>query len=150
MLTDAPMAMMMQPVIWNALGYQFEAAPMLAALSACLVVRIWVCLSAPPIGVRARGLNLSVTAIAMLFTAGWIVLQRPSPFFALLSGSGFGALGSGIIAISLSWVRRLEPLDQLPTAPSELPNPTLHGEAVRRRARRAAGVSRRSNDHVQS
>ena len=149
MLTRAPIALMMQPVVWNALGYQFEAVPMMAALSACLIVRIWVCLSAPPIGVRARGLNLSITAIALLFTSGWIVLQRPSPFFALLSGSGFGALGSGIIAISLSWVRRLEPLDQLPAATSEVPHPTPHRARAAPR-RRSAATSHKENDHVQS
>ena len=30
-----------QPVLWSALGYQFEAGSMIAGLSACLMVRIW-------------------------------------------------------------------------------------------------------------
>ena len=111
------------PVLWNALGYQFEAASMLGALGACLIVRVWVCLSDAPTGLRARALNVSITAIAMLFTAGWVMLQRPSPFYALLSGSGFGALGSGIILISLNWVRRLEPISK--AAPAR-PAPARH------------------------
>lgn len=98
-----------RPVIWNALGYPFEAASMLAALSACLVVRVWVCLKEAPDTNRARALDVSVTSIALLFSAGWVVLQRPSPFYALLSGCGFGALGSGIIALSLKWVERIDP-----------------------------------------
>lgn len=99
------------PILWSFLGYEFEAASMLAAVSACLIVRAWVCLNHPPENYRARGLSFVVMLIAMLFAAGWVILQRPSPFYGLLSGSGFGALGSGIIAMSLNWVRRFEPLD---------------------------------------
>lgn len=51
-----------------------------------------------------------MTGLAMLFTAGWIALQRPAPFYALLSGTGFGALGAGIIAVAIAWVKRIEPL----------------------------------------
>ena len=97
-----------QPVVWTALGYQFEAASMIAGLSACLMVRIWVSLKDKAAHVLA--LNLTVTAIALLFTAGWIVHDRPEPFYALLSGTGFGALGAGIIAIALAWVKRLAPV----------------------------------------
>ena len=99
-----------QPVIWSALGYQFEAASMIAGLSACLMVRLWMSLNGGTINRWAWAVDLTVTGIALLFTAGWIVLQRPEPFYALLSGTGFGALGAGIIAIALAWVRRLEPL----------------------------------------
>lgn len=97
-----------QPVIWTALGYQFEAAPMIAGLSACLMVRVWVSLKDR--AAHALALDLTVTGIALLFTAGWIVLNRPEPFYALLSGTGFGALGAGIIAIALNWVKRIDPL----------------------------------------
>ncbi len=117
-LTGAPMmgkasamaSAVAQPVLWTALGYQFEAASMIAGLSACLMVRIWVSLNAGPVGAWAWAVDLTVTAISMLFTAGWIVLQRPEPFYALLSGTGFGALGAGIIALALAWVKRLTPL----------------------------------------
>lgn len=60
----------------------------------------------------------------MLFTAGWIALQRPAPFYALLSGTGFGALGAGIIAVAIAWVKRIEPLARLERddAPHENPS----------------------------
>jgi len=101
-----------QPVLWTLLGYQFEAASMLAGLTACISVRVWICLRDAPQTARARAIDVAVTSIALLFTAGWVVLQRPSPFFALLSGTGFGALGTGIIAFSLRWVRQIAPLAQ--------------------------------------
>lgn len=99
-----------QPVLWSALGYRFEAASMIAGLSACLMVRIWVSLNAGRASAWAWAVDLTVTGLSMLFTAGWIVLQRPEPFYALLSGTGFGALGAGIIAAALAWVKRIEPL----------------------------------------
>jgi len=102
-----------QPVIWSALGYQFEAASMIAGLSACLMVRIWVSLTGRSTRIWAWGVDLTVSSIAMLFTAGWIVLQRPEPFYALLSGTGFGALGAGIIAIALNWVNRIDVISGL-------------------------------------
>lgn len=101
-----------QPVLWTLLGYQFEAASMLAGLTACISVRVWICLRDAPQTARARAIDVAITSIALLFTAGWVVLQRPSPFFALLSGTGFGALGTGIIALSLRWVRQIAPLVQ--------------------------------------
>ena len=107
-----------QPVLWTALGYQFEAASMIAGLSACLMVRIWVSLNAGATTTWAWAVDLTVTAISMLFTAGWIVLQRPVPFYALLSGTGFGALGAGIIALALAWVKRLTPLADAAAEPA--------------------------------
>ena len=103
-------AIVAQPVLWSALGYQFEAASMIAGLSACLMVRIWVSLNGRSVTLWTWGVDLTVTAITMLFTAGWIALQRPAPFYALLSGTGFGALGAGIIALAIAWVSRIEPL----------------------------------------
>ena len=105
-----------QPVIWTLLGYQFEAASMIAGLCACLMVRIWVSLNDRSSRVWAWSVDLTVTAISLLFTAGWIVLQRPAPFYALLSGTGFGALGAGIIAMALAWIKRIEPLAGLDAA----------------------------------
>lgn len=99
-----------RPVVWSALGYQFEAASMLAGLSACLTVRLWVSLTNVPARPLAWVIDAVVTMIAMLFTAGWIVLQRPEPFYALLGGTGFGALGAGIITIALQWVKQMASL----------------------------------------
>ena len=99
-----------QPVLWSALGYQFEAASMIAGLSACLIVRIWVSLNARSATRWTWAIDLTVTGLAMLFTAGWIAQHRPAPFYALLTGTGFGAMGAGIIAVAIAWVRRIEPL----------------------------------------
>ena len=112
----AASAAIAQPVLWTALGYQFEAASMIAGLSACLMVRIWVSLTTRSARIWAWSVDLTVTTIALLFTAGWIVLQRPEPFYALLSGTGFGALGAGIIAIALNWVKRMDGLAGLESA----------------------------------
>ena len=102
-----------QPVLWELLGYRVEAASMIAGLSACLMVRIWVSLNARSVTPWAWAVDLTVTGIALLFTASWIVLQRPAPFYALVSGTGFGALGAGIIALALAWVKRIQPLAEL-------------------------------------
>ena len=53
-----------QPVLWSALGYQFEAASMIAGLSACLMVRIWVSLNSRSATLWTWGVDLTVTAIA--------------------------------------------------------------------------------------
>lgn len=119
---------LVQPVLWAALGYQFEAASMIAGLSACLMVRIWVSLNGRSATLWTWGVDLTVTVIAMLFTAGWIALQRPAPFYALLSGTGFGALGAGIIALAIAWVRRIEPLAE--TASEAAPQNERHSSAT--------------------
>jgi hypothetical protein len=107
-----------QPVVLDLLGYQFEAASMFSGLSACAMVRLWISLtdrSKPGLAI-----DLTVTGISLLFTAGWIVLQRPAPFYALLAGTGFGALGAGIIAIALAWLKRIQPLAGLDPDRSEV------------------------------
>lgn len=104
------LAQQLRPIVWSLLGYPFDAGPMLAALAACFLVRLRQCLESRAADLRRRALHVVVTALALLFSAAWIVVERPSPFYALLGGAGFGALGSGIIAIALTWVRRLEPL----------------------------------------
>ena len=89
--------------------------------AACLIVRIWVSLNDRSARIWAWSVDLTVTTIAMLFTAGWIALQRPVPFYALLSGTGFGALDAGIIAMALAWVKRIEPLAGLEAAHDPAP-----------------------------
>lgn len=119
-----------QPVIWTLLGYEFEAASMIAGLCACFMVRIWVSLNDRSSKLWAWGVDLTVTAISMLFTAGWIVLQRPAPFYALMSGTGFGALGAGVIAMALAWIRRLQPFAASDTDQGS--NSALRGRALDR------------------
>ena len=108
MLTGAVVPPSAGPVIWTALGYPFEAGAMVAALLACLTVRLWVLLGERP--ARVWTVDLTISLLALLFTAGWVMLQRPSPFYALLGGTGFAALGAGVITIALAWVKRITPL----------------------------------------
>ncbi|WP_076071706.1 hypothetical protein [Sphingomonas montana] len=92
------------PVIWTFLGYQFEGASMIAGLGSCLMVRIWVSLNDK--SVRAWTVDIAVMGLTLLCTASWIIEQRPTPFYALLSGTGFGALGAGIITVALKYLRK--------------------------------------------
>lgn len=95
-----------QPVIWMLLGYQFEAASMVAGLSSCVVVRTWIYLTNTEKS-YILPVDVTITALSMLFTAGWVALQRPAPFYALMAGAGFGALGAGIITICLAWIEKI-------------------------------------------
>jgi hypothetical protein len=124
MITDGP-AITVQPILWNALGYQFETASMLGALAACGSVRLWIALNDRERSGLALAIDLTVSVISLLFTAGWVMMQRPQPFFALLGGAGFGALGAGIVAVALAWVKRVTPgmKPELPGANSSSDNP---------------------------
>ncbi|WP_116091757.1 hypothetical protein [Sphingomonas crusticola] len=95
------------PVLWNALGYQYEAASMLGALAACGSVRLWITLNERERSGLVIAIDLTVSVISLLFTAGWVMTQRPQPFYALLGGAGFGALGVGIVAVALAWIKRV-------------------------------------------
>jgi len=103
------------PVVWHALGYPFEAGSMIAALCACLAVRFYVVQTD-----RAQHrwtLDVPVHLLSMMFTAGLVITRRPEPLEALLTGTGIGALGAGIITVALSWVKRNTPsFDDKPTS----------------------------------
>ncbi|MBB4154196.1 hypothetical protein GGQ80_002106 [Sphingomonas jinjuensis] len=95
------------PVVWHALGYPFEAGSMIAALCACAAVRFYVVQTARE--QHRWTIDMPVTILAMMFTAGAVLTRRPEPLEALMTGTGIGALGAGIITIALSWVRRNTP-----------------------------------------
>jgi hypothetical protein len=94
------------PVVWTFLGYQFEAASMIAGLCACVTVRVWVSLTDK--SRQGIAIDATVTSLTLLFTAGVIIQRRPEPFYALLYGTGIAALGAGIIKLAMQWVRRGE------------------------------------------
>ena len=126
MLTNDSADIATQPILWNALGYQYEAASMLGALAACGSVRLWIVLNDRERSSLALAIDLTVSVISLLFTAGWVMMQRPQPFYALLGGAGFGALGVGIVAVALAWLERVTPglKPDVPTAsPSDTPQP---------------------------
>ena len=78
---------------------------MVAALSACLIVRVYL-------GFRGGArqeivVNLSITCLTLLFSSGIVVTLRPSPFYAIIIGTGIGALGASLIKIAEKKARRL-------------------------------------------
>ncbi|WP_230771141.1 hypothetical protein [Sphingomonas sp. Leaf4] len=93
------------PVIWAFLGYPFEAGSMIAALCACVAVRFYVTQSDRK--AHRWSVDIPVSALTLLFTAGMVISQRPEPLWALMMGTGIGALGAGIIKIALTWVQRV-------------------------------------------
>lgn len=102
------------PVVWHLLGYPFEAGSMIAALCACLAVRFYVVQTDRD--AHRWTLDLPVHLLALMFTAGMVIARRPEPIEALLTGTGIGALGAGIITIALGWVKRTTPsFDDKPT-----------------------------------
>ena len=94
-----------QPIIWHFLGYPFEAGSMIAGLCACLAVRFYV--SQTDRQAHRWTVDVPVSALTLMFTAGAIASQRPAPLTALILGTGMGALGAGIISIAMKWVRRV-------------------------------------------
>jgi len=93
------------PLTKDLLGYPFEVAPMIAAVLSCWVVRLYY-------GARARSkegwlVDVSITMLTSLFTVGAVLMMRPSPFPALILGTGIGAIGAGLIRIAEKKARRL-------------------------------------------
>lgn len=94
-----------QPLVWHVLGYPFEVGSMIAAVCACIAVRFYVVQ-------RERKnhrwtLDLPVSALSVMFAAAAIIQVRPDPLLALVYGTGFGALGAGIITFALAYVQRV-------------------------------------------
>ena len=86
---------------------------MIAALCACIAVRFYVVQTDRQ--QHRWTVDAPVTVLALLFTAGSVMRLRPDPALALIYGTGLGALGAGIIAIALNFVRsKLPGTDQPP------------------------------------
>lgn len=92
------------PTVWHFLGYPFEAGSMIAAICACIAVRFYVVQTDRK--AHRWTVDVPVSALTLLFTAGMVISQRPEPLWALMAGTGIGALGAGIISIALNWVQR--------------------------------------------
>lgn len=92
------------PVIWHLLGYPFEAASMIAALGACMAVRFYVVQQDTK--AHRWTLDMPVSALTLMFSAGAVTALRPQPLTALLIGTGLGAVGAGLIKIGKRYVDR--------------------------------------------
>ena len=106
-----------QPTIGHFFGYPFEIGPMIAGACACLAVRFYVAKTEAEF---RWTVDMPVTLLALLVTAGVLMTRRPEPLYAILYGTGLGALGAGIIKIALRWVKRSSDLFDPPgTKPGE-------------------------------
>lgn len=108
------------PVIWHFVGYAFEAGSMIAGICACLAVRFYVSQEARKD--HRWNVDLPVSVLTLLFTAGMIIRLRPEPFWALVYGTGLGSAGVLIISACLAWVKRGSDLFQPPKAPPAKPD----------------------------
>ena len=102
------------PSIWYFFGYPFEAGSMIAAICACIAVRLYV--AQKDRAAHRWNIDLPVSALTLLFTAGAVIRLRPDPALALIYGTGIGALGVTIITIALNFVQ-----SKLPTGSDTKP-----------------------------
>ena len=110
-----------KPMVASFVGYEFEVGPMIAGLLACLAVLFFVSQTEPN---YRWSVDIPVSVIALLFTAGAIQAMRPIPLVALGYGTGLGALGVGIIRAALAFVQRNMPFgDQDDPAGPKPPSP---------------------------
>lgn len=87
---------------------------MIAAMCACLAVRFYV--SQTDRQQHRWTVDAPVMILALLCTAGAVMRLRPDPALALIYGTGLCALGAGIIAIALNFVRSKLPRTDQPPA----------------------------------
>ena len=86
----------MTPVVADLLGYKFEMAPMILAVAACVVVRIYKGAK----GKTREGwvVDISITVLSIMLTVALIITARPGLLMALIYGTGLGAIGAGLIS----------------------------------------------------
>jgi hypothetical protein len=88
------------PVVWDFLGYHFEAGPFVVAVCATLMTRLIVSLNTK--GKHRWGLDVTVTGLSVLVAVLWVQANRLPLLPAGISGIAFGALGIGIIGLAKS------------------------------------------------
>ncbi|WP_081792815.1 hypothetical protein [Sphingomonas sp. RIT328] len=91
------------PSIWYFFGYPFEAGSMIAAICACIAVRLYV--AQKERADHRWNIDLPVSALTLMTTATAVIRLRPDPALALIYGTGIGALGVGLITIALNFVQ---------------------------------------------
>ena len=86
------------PVVWDFLGYHFQAGPLVVTVCGALMTRLIVSLKAG--GKKRWLLDGLVTGLSVLVSALWVQANNLSLLPAVVSGIGFGALGVGIISVA--------------------------------------------------
>jgi hypothetical protein len=93
------------PVHWTVLGYQFEAAGMIAALFGCAVARVWHG-SAQAARQKFRWqLDAPISAMTLGTTVALVMKMSPEPWWGLLYGTGLGVIGEGIFKLAERFMR---------------------------------------------
>jgi hypothetical protein len=88
------------PVVWDFLGYHFEAGPLVVTVCSTLMTRLIVSLNT---STRPKlALDIVVTLLSTLVSALWVQSNDLALLPAGLTGISFGALGVGIISAAKS------------------------------------------------
>jgi hypothetical protein len=95
------------PAIWHFLGYQFEAAGMIAALFGCFSARFWIGAAQSVRDQHRWSLDIPVTGMALAVSAALVISQRPEPLGGLMLGAGLGILGEGIFKLAESYLQKV-------------------------------------------
>jgi len=96
-----------QPAIWHFLGYQFEAAGMIAALFGCFSARFWIGAAQNVRHEHRWSLDIPVTGMALAVSAALVISQRPEPLGGLMLGAGLGILGEGIFKLAEGYLQKV-------------------------------------------
>lgn len=91
------------PTVWHFLGNPFEAGSMIAGICACIAVRLYV--SQKDRAEHRWNIDLPVSALALMITAGAVMRLRPDPALALIYGTGIGAMGVSLITLAMNFVQ---------------------------------------------
>ena len=102
------------PVVWQLLGYPFEAAGMIAALFACFCARWW---SAEQLRQRKTfrwSLDIPVSALTFAAAVCTVIALRPSPWSGLVYGAGLGVIGEGLFYMARKQTEKLGIFERSP------------------------------------
>ncbi|KQU53220.1 hypothetical protein ASG67_10455 [Sphingomonas sp. Leaf339] len=108
-----------EPAIWHFLGYQFEAAGMIAALFGCVSARFWIGAAQNVRHEHRWSLDIPVTMMALAMAAALVISRRPEPLGGLLLGAGLGVLGEGIFKLAEHYLQKAGAVFGLDTEKTE-------------------------------
>ncbi len=128
-------AAMPKPVVWHVLGYQFEAAAMLAAMFAAITTRVIINTRNKS---SSRVLDTAVLLLVLVTTWAIVASLGANLITGLLYGTGIATIGEGLIAIAEKYTRKglsFLDIENMALPPATPPTPDDHAaidEAVRK------------------